>query len=142
MKLAHRYRMTIATSSPTQRRIVESRPEKENVLKLDKDCHVSSQLEREYVRQTVTILRKHHLRVVWIKATTTHHGRHYRIKIDPPVDAHTANNLQYTLGDDPMRVDFNRARVNSRLAHWNILFEVVGRKMTTLYPRKGAKAAT
>jgi hypothetical protein len=125
-----------------QRRIVEPRPEKESVLKLDKDCHVSSQLEREYVRQSIAILRKHHLRVLSISATRTHHGRHYYIRIDPPVDAHTANNLQYQLGDDPRRVDFNRARINSRLAHWNKLFEAVGRKMMTLYPRKGNKAET
>jgi hypothetical protein len=80
--------------------------------------------------------------VISVKATTTHHGRHYCIEIDPPVDAHTANILQYLLGDDPRRVNFNRARINSRLAHWNILFEAVGRKMTTLYPRKGTKGAT
>jgi hypothetical protein len=50
--------------------------------------------------------------------------------------------LQYLLGDDAKRVDFNRGRINSRLAHWNILFEAVGRKLKTLYLLKGTKAGT
>jgi len=111
-------------------------------LRVDKDCHVSSQLEREYVRQSIAILRKHHLRVELIKATRTYHGRHYYISIDPPVDARTANNLQYLLGDDARRVDFNRARVISRLKEWSLLFEDVGRKLKTLYPNAGTKAET
>jgi hypothetical protein len=103
------------------------------VLKVDKDCHVSSQLEREYVRQTLAILPRHHLKVLWIKATRTRHGRHYYIRIDPPVSPRTANDLQYLLGDDTHRVDFNRARINSRLKEWSLLFEDVGRKLRTLY---------
>jgi hypothetical protein len=75
----------------------------------------------------------HHESVEWIKATRTRHGRHYYIKIDPPVSAKTANNLQYLLGDDANRVDYNRARINSGLAPWNRLFESLGRKMVTLY---------
>jgi hypothetical protein len=116
-----------------QRRVVEPRLERESVLRVDKDCHVSSRLEREYVQHAISLLRKYHVSVEWIKATRTHHGRHYYIKINPPVDAHTANELQYQLGDDPKRVDYNRARINSRLAHWNKLFEAVGRKLRTLY---------
>jgi hypothetical protein len=112
------------------------------VLKVDKDCHVSSQLEREWVRQTRAILRRHHESVEWIKATRTRHGRHYYIKIDPPVSAKTANELQYLLGDDANRVDYNRARINSGLAHWNRLFEDLGRKMVTLYRRKGSRPDT
>lgn len=112
------------------------------MLKIDKDCHVSSRLEREYVRQSIAILRKHHLRGPTINATRTHHGRHYYIKIDPPVEAHTANNLQYLLGDDAKRVSYNAARINSGLEEWNKLFEAVGRKLKTLYPRTGTKAET
>ena len=125
-----------------QRKIVEPKPERANVQKVDKDCHVSSQLEREYIRQTRAILRRHHLRVLSITATRTPHGRHYYIRIDPPVSPRVANNLQYLLGDDSKRVDYNRARVISRLKGWSKLFEDVDRRMTTLYPRKDSKAET
>jgi hypothetical protein len=108
---------------------------RESVLKINHDIHVRPHLEREYVQQTVANLRRCHENVGWIKATRTHHGSHYYIKIDPPVEAHTANNLQYLLGDDARRVDYNRARINSRLAHWNILFERVNCKMRALYRR-------
>jgi len=106
---------------------------KESVLKIDKDCHVDSQLEQEYVRNTIVILSQHHLGVEWVKATRTQHGRHYYIKIDPAVDALTANRLQYLLGDDPRRVSYNQARIKSRLLEWNKLFEAAGRKLRTVY---------
>jgi len=108
------------------------------VLKVDKDCHVSSRLEREYIEHAVSLLRKHHVIVEWIKATRTHHGRHYYIKINPALDAHTANDLQYLLGDDANRVDYNRARINSRLEEWNKLFEASGRQLRTIYKRSNS----
>jgi hypothetical protein len=106
---------------------------RESVLKVDKDCHVAPPLEREYIQHAILLLRRHHVSVEWIKGTRTHHGRHYYIKINPPVDAHTANNLQYLLGDDANRVDYNRARINSGLEEWNKLFEAVDRRLMTLY---------
>jgi hypothetical protein len=120
-----------------RRKVVEPELGKESVLKLDKDCHVSSQLEREDVQQMLATLRRHHLRVLSIKATRTQHGRHYYISIDPPVTAKTANELQYLLGSDQKRVDYSRALINSRLAHWNRLFEDLGRRKVTLYRCKG-----
>jgi hypothetical protein len=122
--------------------VVEPKLGKESVLKLDKDCHVSSQLEREDVQNMRAILRRHHLRVLWIKATRTLHGRHYYISIDPPVDAHTANNLQYLLGSDAKRVADSRLLINSRLAYWNRLFEDLGRRMRTLYRCRGSGTRT
>jgi len=113
---------------------------RERVLKVDKDCHVDSDLEQQYVRQSIATLRKHRLRVEWIRATRTNHGRHYYIKVLPAVDASTANKLQYLLGDDANRVDFNQARIDSRLLEWNKLFEAVGRKMKTLYLDKRIEA--
>jgi hypothetical protein len=105
----------------------------ENTLKVDIDRHPGQQLEQEWVQQTLLTLRRHHERVDWIKATKTGHGRHYYIKIDPPVEAQTANRLQFLLCDDAKRVDFNQARIDSGLSHWNILFETVGRKLRTIY---------
>jgi hypothetical protein len=118
-----------------RKEVVEPKLGKESVLKLDKDCHVSSQLEREDVENMLAILRRHHLRVLWIKATRTLHGNHYYISIDPPVDAHTANNLQYLLGSDAKRVAYSRALLGprSRFFAWNRLFEPLGRRKVTLY---------
>ncbi|MGP8069021.1 MAG: hypothetical protein ACLP5V_03940 [Candidatus Bathyarchaeia archaeon] len=79
------------------------------ILKIDKDCHVDSELEQEYVRSVVETLSKRHLKVERIQGTRTHHGRHYYIHIDPPVDATTGNRLRYLLGDDAKRVDYNQA---------------------------------
>ncbi len=106
---------------------------RESVLKVDKDCHVNAKLEQQYVRQTIAILRMRDLMVESVKATRTNHGRHYYITIHPPVEAQTANELQYLLGDDAKRVDFNQARIDSGLPEWNKLFEAVGRKTKTLY---------
>jgi CBS-domain-containing membrane protein len=44
-----------------------------------------------------------------------------------------ADLLQFILGDDAQRVDFNRARIESDLAEWNKLFEVTGRRLKTIY---------
>jgi hypothetical protein len=106
---------------------------KESVLKIDKDCHVDTELSREYVHTIIDICRKHNVKVLWIKTSITAHGRHFYIKIDPPVDAQTANKLQYLLGDDPRRVDFNRARIESGLLGWNKLFERIGAVLRTIY---------
>jgi hypothetical protein len=106
---------------------------KESILKVDKDCHIDSLLEHEYIRDALAILSRHGICVVKIEATRTYHGRHYYFHLAEPVGASTANRLQYLLGDDSKRVDYNRARINSRLVGWNKLFEIVGRRMRTIY---------
>jgi murein tripeptide amidase MpaA len=100
---------------------------------VDKDCHVSTTLERHYVEQAIALLSKYGLTVPRIEATRTYHGRHYYFHVTPLVDAQTANDLQYLLGDDAKRVDFNQARINSGLSEWNKLFENVGRQLRTIY---------
>jgi hypothetical protein len=60
---------------------------------------------------------------------------HYYIKIDLPIDADAANNLQYILGDDAKRVAFNRARIESELREWNKLFEKANTTSRTVYRR-------
>jgi uncharacterized glyoxalase superfamily metalloenzyme YdcJ len=116
-----------------EREIEEPKLGKVSVLKVDKDCHIDRQLEQEWVRVALVTLRMHHESVEWIEATRTRHGNHYYIKIDPAVSAKAANNLQYLLGDDANRVDYNRARINSEDAHWNRLFEDLDRRKVTLY---------
>jgi hypothetical protein len=104
------------------------------VLKIDKDCHIDTELEHEYIQDSLAILSRRGIRVLKIEATRTYHGRHYYFHIAEPVDARTANRLQYLLGDDTNRVDYNQARINSGLVGWNKLFETVGRKLRTIYP--------
>jgi hypothetical protein len=112
---------------------------KESVLKIDKDCHVDSELEDEYIQDSLAILSRRRIRVLKIEVTRTYHGRHYYFYLAEPVDAQTANRLQYLLGDDPRRVDYNRARINSRLVGWNKLFEAIGRQLRTIYPKPGIR---
>lgn len=106
---------------------------RERVLKVDKDCHIDSELEYEYIQDALAILTRRGIHVVKIEATRTYHGRHYYFYLAEPVDACTANHLQYLLGDDPKRVDYNQARISSELTGWNKLFETIGRRTVTLY---------
>lgn len=106
---------------------------RESVLKVDKDCRIDSALEQEYIQDSLAILSRRGITVLKIEATRTYHGRHYYFHLAEPVDACTANRLQYLLGDDPKRVDYNQARIDSRLVGWNKLFETIGRKLRTLY---------
>jgi len=106
---------------------------KESILKIDKDCHIDSKLEFQYIQDALAILSRRGITVLKVQATRTCHGRHYYFHLAEPVDAQTANRLQYLLGDDPRRVDFNQARINSGLLHWNLLFETIGRKLRTIY---------
>lgn len=96
---------------------------------------MNSCLEQEYIQQSIAILSKHHYRVERIEATRTRHGSHYYIQIDPPAEADTVNRLQYLLGDDAKRVSLNQARINAGLPEWNKLFEAIGKKLRTIYPR-------
>ena len=109
---------------------------REGVLKIDKDCFVDARLNGQYVESILDTCKKHGVTVLSIRSTLTRHGVHFYVMIDPPIDAHTANDLQYLLGDDPKRVAFNEARIQSGLIGWNKLFETVGRKLKTLYLRR------
>jgi hypothetical protein len=104
-----------------------------DTLEIDKDAHVDAELNKEYVCTIIDTCRKRHVKVLWIKTTITVHGRHFYVKIHPPLSAEQANRLQYLLGDDSRRFDFNRARVNSALNGWNKLFELPSARLLTLY---------
>jgi len=108
---------------------------KERLLKVDKDCFVDANLNGQYVETIIDTCRKHGVTVLSIKSSETRHGMHFYIRIDPPVDGHTANNLQYLLGDDSKRVAFNRARVESGLIGFNKLFERPNARLRTIYRR-------
>jgi len=116
-----------------RRRRKRRKTRKTSVLKIDKDCFVDPGLNMEYVRTILHVCRKYAIKVVWIRSSRSRHGVHFYIRIKPAVEAHVANNLQYLLGDDAKRVAFNRARIESRVAEWNKLFEKPNMKLSTVY---------
>ena len=108
-------------------------PPKVDILKIDKDCFCKPDLNRKYIETAINTCRRQGVKVIWIKSTRSRHGMHYYIKIDAPIDAEAANNLQYILGDDAKRVAFNRARIESELQEWNKLFEKANATSRTVY---------
>jgi hypothetical protein len=60
-------------------------------------------------------------------------GYHFYISINPPVEANVANQLQWLLGDDDLRVDRNRARIQAGFDRWNKLFERLDARLRTIY---------
>jgi hypothetical protein len=107
-----------------------------SVLKLDIDCRVDDDWIRNKVRAIVAVCKSFQVTVNSIKmCRSKRKGIHFYISIQPPVESSFANQLQWLLGDDPARVDFNRARIESDLTEWNKLFEVAGRKLRAIYRR-------
>jgi hypothetical protein len=112
---------------------------KENVLKIDKDCHVSSDWLQDYTGLAKYVCNVHNVRVLSIKKTNSRKkGIHLYISIWPPVEAMLADRLQWLLGDDCLRVDFNRARIRAGLREWNKLFEVAGKRLRTISSPQGS----
>lgn len=106
---------------------------KVGLLKIDKDCHLDSVCVYHYVDAIRAICRINKVKVTLIEMTNTSKGHHFYIRIRPTVSAHRANWLQFLLGDDPRRFDYNRARIRSRYTEWNKLFEEIGRRFRVLY---------
>jgi hypothetical protein len=104
-----------------------------SVLKIDKDIHVDRSCVRDYIDAIRVICQTKKVRVTSVEMSHTKKGQHFYIGIQPPISAHSANRLQYLLGDDPRRVDYNRARIRSGYSDWNKLFEDLGRRFWILY---------
>ncbi len=102
-------------------------------LKIDKDCHVDKSWISDYVERMRSDCRSHGVRVLSIRMSRTKKGQHYYVDIHPAVSSEKANRLQWLLGDDCLRVDYNRARIESSLDDWNKLFERIGQRYETLY---------
>jgi hypothetical protein len=108
--------------------------DKTTLLKIDKDCFVSEDWIRGYVNTIIQICKAHGVEVIWIRICRSERkGLHFYIMITPAIDADQANYLQWLLGDDCQRVDFNRAGIQSNFAEWNKLFEVAERRPRTIY---------
>ena len=109
-------------------------------LKIDKDCFVDDDWIDNYIDIIVNVCRPFGVKVESIRVCKSKRkGLHFYISIHPSVEASFANQLQWLLGDDSLRVDFNRARIGSGLDEWNKLFEVAGRRLKMIYADKEIK---
>ena len=109
-----------------------------NELKIDKDCFVDQDWIESYIKVIVDICSKRGITAESIKmCNSKKKGLHFYVKINPPIEPSLANQLQWLLGDDSQRVDFNRARIESGLVEWNKLFEVASRRLKTIYSVNG-----
>jgi hypothetical protein len=105
-----------------------------SVLKIDKDRLVDRSWIRDYVYVILAVCRLNHAKVNSIQmCRSTNKGLHFYIEIQPSLLAESANRLQWLLGDDCLRVDYNRARIRSGYPDWNKLFEKIGGRFHTLY---------
>ena len=106
-------------------------------LKIDKDCHVGRSWIEAYIRTILAVCGLYKVSVLSVRVCLSERkGLHFYIAISPPLEAGQANLLQFLLGDDCARVDFNRARINSKLARWNLLFEKPHTRLKTIYRRE------
>jgi len=117
-----------------QRGVGDVSIDKVSVLKIDKDAFVDSDWLEDYIRLIVHTCRLHGVAVVSAKMCRSRKkGFHLYIEITPAIEPELANRLQWLLGDDCQRVDFNRARIRSGLNEWNKLFEEPGKRLRTIY---------
>jgi len=108
--------------------------DKVSVLKIDKDCFVDRQWLEDYMRLIVRTCRLHGVTVLSVKMCRSRKkGFHLYIEITPAIESELANRLQWLLGDDCQRVDFNGARIRSGLNEWDKLFEEPERRLRTIY---------
>ena len=106
---------------------------KVGVLKIDKDCHVDQSWIQDYVRVVRSICHMKRVKVASVEMSHSKKGLHFYIGIQPRVSSELANRLQWLLGDDCCRVDYNRARIRSHYPDWNKIFERIGQRFVTLY---------
>jgi hypothetical protein len=105
-----------------------------HTLKIDKDIHVNKEWIEDYVGAVIVICRQHNVVVDSIRMCPSRRkGLHFYIQVSPPVRGELANRLQWLLGDDARRVDFNRARIDSGLKEWNKLFERPEVRLRAIY---------
>jgi len=105
---------------------------KVDVLKIDKDCHVDQSWILDYVRVVRCICHMKRVNVASVEVSHSKKGLHFYIGIQSRVSSELANRLQWLLGDDCRRVDYNRARIRSHYPDWNKLLERIGQRFLTL----------
>lgn len=101
----------------------------ETHIQFDRDCCVPKSWIVNWVRLVVVpVCRSFGVDAEYVCMTKTRKGLHFYIGINPPIHAELSNKLQWLLGDDCRRVDFNRARIRVGYGGWNKLFERIGAK--------------
>lgn len=109
---------------------------KTKVLKIDKDSHVEENWIKNYVKIIKLVCNFFEIIVKTIRmCNSKKKGLHFYITINPPVEPDFANLLQWLLGDDCARVDYNRARILAGLEEWNKLFENPDIKLKTIFKK-------
>jgi hypothetical protein len=100
----------------------------------DKDIIIAPAEINAYLQLILTTVHSYQLEVVLVQwCYSLHKGLHFYIRVNPPIQAELAWLLQFLLGDDALRADFNRARIEGGVAHWNRLFERSNVKLHTIY---------
>ena len=112
-----------------------------SALKVDKDCQVDPDWINDWVDLVaLPICRNFDIQILRSEMIETKKGLHLQLSINRPIHDELANRIQWLLGDDCRRVDFNRARIRVGYAAWNKLFEAEGVRVVELYPSKVAAA--
>ncbi|MGA2785763.1 MAG: hypothetical protein ABSF09_13805 [Candidatus Bathyarchaeia archaeon] len=105
-----------------------------SVLKIDKDCYVPRSWIMDWVRLIVLpVCKNFGTEATYVRMSKSRKGLHFYIGISKPIHADLANRIQYLLGDDCRRVDFNRARIKVHYSGWDKLFEEENTRIIQLY---------
>lgn len=90
------------------------------------------------MRTIRAVCKLHQVEVLSVRMRNSHSkGLHFYIDVTPAIEAEVANKLQFLLGDDCRRVDFNHARIRSGLNEWNKLFERAEARPRKIYTDDG-----
>jgi hypothetical protein len=117
-----------------RRKSANAKLPKTNILKIDKDCYPNREWLADYVRTVRNAAALKGVRVIRVRVSKSRRkGYHFYVDIEPAINAQLANEIQFLMGDDCQRVDFNRARIESQLAEWNKLFERKHARLRTIY---------
>jgi hypothetical protein len=115
-------------------RIGVGRVPRTNLLLIDKDIIMRPKEIGAYLQLVHIVLRAYQLEAVLVQwCYSLHKGMHFYIQVNRLIEGELAWLLQLLLGDDAVRADFGRARIEAGVAHWNRLFERSNVKLRIIY---------
>lgn len=110
-----------------------------SLAKVDKDIVIDQEWMKAYIRTIIAICRMFDVTVDSIRTCRSRKkGHHFYIATVEKIDAAKVNMLQLLLGDDALRVDYNRARIQAGFNEFNKLFEQPSCRLRTIYKRRNA----
>jgi hypothetical protein len=105
-----------------------------DLLMIDKDIILNPEEMDAYLQHILAVVFSYRLEVVYVQwCLSLHKGMHLYVKLNKRIEAELAWLLQLLLGDDSVRADFNRARIEAGVRNWNRLFERANVKLHTIY---------